>query len=222
MNPLVSFQFAKNEFGEKTFKPLVNLHVTPNENIINKVGNLFKAKKYGGYGLHQNQHYHTHTHAHYPAQTIHPAIYHPHHYENVPYFESSPHFNPVHNHYIPSGYEFDAPSGYYRESSTNYLDSDVVIGSLYEFDPNTNTYYSRSANASIVAQTYANNYANYKQNQEFSYTKSNIDNKKQDTQSVSFPNNRRKRSVDTANAIGIDNKSIASRLKKIEKVIKMV
>lgn len=95
VNPLVSFQFAKNDYGEKVFKPLVNLHVTPNENIINKVGALFKAKKqglyggqggYGGYGQSAayagsyNQHYHTHTHI--PAP---PSVYHPHHFEGSQY-----------------------------------------------------------------------------------------------------------------------------------------
>lgn len=108
VNPLVSFQFAKNEYGEKTFKPLVNLHVTPNENIINKVGALFKAKKQGfgfgggggggggGYGYGggspYNQHYHTHTHFDNTA----PGPYHhhaPHHFESGP-----PHFNgPIHH-----------------------------------------------------------------------------------------------------------------------------
>lgn len=107
VNPLVSFQFAKNEYGEKTFKPLVNLHVTPNENIINKVGALFKAKKYGfggyggggGAGPSYNQHYHSHTHIDTPSG----PIYRPHHYESGPpslaHFEGPPH----HHHFPPSG-----------------------------------------------------------------------------------------------------------------------
>lgn len=108
VNPLVSFQFAKNEYGEKTFKPLVNLHVTPNENIINKVGALLKAKKYGfggygggggggvgGAGLY-NQHYHSHTHYDTPSG----PIYRPHHYQSGP---PSPHFEgPPQYHHFPS------------------------------------------------------------------------------------------------------------------------
>lgn len=95
VNPLVSFQFAKNEYGEKLFKPLVNLHVTPNENIIQKVGNLFKAKKYGyGHGSPQgpyNQHYHTHTH--FPGA---PPAYHPQHYEGGHYGGGGEYFESGH------------------------------------------------------------------------------------------------------------------------------
>lgn len=78
VNPLVSFQVAKNELGEKLFKPLVNLHVTPNANIIQKVGDLIKSKKFGFGNSNPtvNQHYHTHTH--YPNP---PEVYHPHHHE---------------------------------------------------------------------------------------------------------------------------------------------
>lgn len=101
VNPLVSFQFAKNEYGEKLFKPLVNLHVTPNENIINKVGNLFKQKKYGHQGSPglNNQHYHTHTH--FPAS---PPVYHPNHYETGHYGGSEYYGSgPASGHYGLSG-----------------------------------------------------------------------------------------------------------------------
>lgn len=181
---MVSFQFAKNEYGEKTFKPLVNLHVTPNENIINKVGALFKQKKFGGSGdiggAPYNQHYHTHTH--YPG----PSYHHPHHYETIPphfdgsphHFESGPNFeHPPHHFstgpggYYPSGYandyEFSSP-GYYHDSyhSTNNIDSSLAITgpSSYEsFEPNA--HYSRSANVSTIGQaTYADNYVNYNHN----------------------------------------------------------
>lgn len=189
VNPLVSFQFAKNEYGEKTFKPLVNLHVTPNENIINKVGALFKQKKFGGFGgggTSLNQHYHTHTH--FPAPSYHPHHYEsgplhfegpPHHFEGPPHhFESGPHFeHPPHHYtsgpgeYYPSGYANDygfSSPGYYPDSyhSTNNIDSSLATTGPtgYEsFEPNT--YYSRSANGSAVGSgTYADNYANYNQN----------------------------------------------------------
>lgn len=131
---MVSFQFAKNEYGEKTFKPLVNLHVTPNENIINKVGALFKAKKYGfggggyGGGPGYNQHYHTHTHFDTSSGPYHHHP--PHHFESgppplpqfngpihhgppshfgppissPPYFQNGPSFGPAPIDYYPSGY----------------------------------------------------------------------------------------------------------------------
>lgn len=185
VNPLVSFQFAKNEYGEKTFKPLVNLHVTPNENIINKVGALFKQKQFGGFGGNggapsYNQHYHTHTH--YPG----PSYHHPHQYETIPphfdgpphHFESVPHFeHPPHHFstgpgdYYPSGYANDygfSSPGYYPDSyhSTNNIESSLATTGPSSYDSfESNAYYSRSANASAVGQaTYADNYVNYNQN----------------------------------------------------------
>lgn len=101
VNPLVSFQVAKNELGEKLFKPLVNLHVTPNANIIQKVGDLWKAKKFGFGGQPTvNQHYHTHTH--YPNP---PEIYHPHHH----YEEHPPH----HDHGYEHGPQYATGPGSY-------------------------------------------------------------------------------------------------------------
>lgn len=58
VNPLVSLQVSKTDYGEKVVKPLVNLHVTPNANIIQKVGDLFKKKPTEVH----NTHYHHHDH----------------------------------------------------------------------------------------------------------------------------------------------------------------
>ncbi|XP_053955497.1 uncharacterized protein LOC128861402 isoform X1 [Anastrepha ludens] len=58
VNPLVSVQVSKTEFGDKVVKPLVNLHVTPNANIFQKVGELFKSKP----EYTHNTHYHHHDH----------------------------------------------------------------------------------------------------------------------------------------------------------------
>lgn len=238
VNPLLSFQFAKNEYGEKIFKPLVNLHVTPNENIITKVGNLFKAKKqglfggggggygggYGGseYGAH-NQHYHTHTH-------YTPSQYEPHYqqqYGGPSYYENGPsHYSS----YPTTGYGGEYYDGGYggvgfRDSAGNYADGSVT-GPSYDYDQSG--YYSRSVNGSRVAatpQNYANNYANYNQNGgtgTFANTNgATIAN--QGSQSVSFPSNRRKRSVDaTTDAFDTDNESIAPRSQTIEKVMHML
>lgn len=174
VNPLVSFQFAKNEYGEKLFKPLVNLHVTPNEHLITKVGNLFKAKKYGhgyGYGGAQgpyNQHYHTHTHFPVP-----PPVYHPHQYESGHYgggeFYSSGHassqygFNNGYNNGLgasPYGltgagnYGFSGP-GEYQAGAFSPTGAGSVPDPYYqsptgpsEFD--YNGFYSRSLNGSQV------------------------------------------------------------------------
>lgn len=121
VNPLVSFQVAKNEHGEKLFKPLVNLHVTPNENLISKVGSLFAAKKYGVQQALYNQHYHTHTH--YPNP---PEIYHPHHhqpphsYGGHEFYPSGPSYGPSNfgGHGGGGGYGFPGYQGIYRDSSS--------------------------------------------------------------------------------------------------------
>lgn len=244
VNPLVSFQFAKDEYGQKTFKPLVNLHVTPNENLINKVGNLFKAKKYGygnGGQSSYNQHYHTHTH--YPGTL---SNYHmPHHYEGPPHhYEGPTHFQGPHHYehgpqygshygpteYYPTGqfgsneYGFSGPGGIYRDGSTNHVDSGITAPA-YDFDPNTNTYFSRSANGSTVDRTYANHFANYKQNNVQNVALANKNLAQGNGQSVSFPSSRRKRSADnldiTSNIETETNyKSIRPKVKYIEKVKK--
>ncbi|KAI9586960.1 hypothetical protein GQX74_002807 [Glossina fuscipes] len=58
VNPLVSIQVQKTDYGEKVVKPLINLHVTPNLNILKKVSGLFKPKPQ----FIHNTHYHQHDH----------------------------------------------------------------------------------------------------------------------------------------------------------------
>lgn len=77
---------TKNELGEKLVKPLVNLHVTPNEGIIGKIGNLFLAKKGS---LHK--HYHHHLHRYPPAPIYHGDHDHHHHSEGPPFLSHPPH-----------------------------------------------------------------------------------------------------------------------------------
>lgn len=79
VNPLVSLQVQKTEYGEKLVKPLVNLHVTPNEHLIHHVGKIFQHKKQEFLNKHQHYHHHTHypsyaPHAPYPSQ---PEVYYP-------------------------------------------------------------------------------------------------------------------------------------------------
>lgn len=190
VNPLVSFQLSKNEYGEKLFKPLVNLHVTPNEHLIHKVGDLFKAKKFGVQQALYNQHYHTHTHYPVPPEVYHPH-HHPHHFEGPEYYPSGPNFGPTNfgqTNFGPSGgYGFSGypQQGIYRDSTgydagsnqngyegyntasdaynNNYNDNN------YNGNDYNNNYYSRSANVSIEAQPElpAFNYQNvYPQNQQ--------------------------------------------------------
>ncbi|XP_044009873.1 uncharacterized protein LOC122853451 isoform X2 [Aphidius gifuensis] len=56
VNPLLALQVGKDDYGEKVVKPFVNLHVTPNQGLVNKLGNFLAHKKNelllggGGYG----------------------------------------------------------------------------------------------------------------------------------------------------------------------------
>lgn len=51
-------QVTKDDYGEKVIKPFVNLHVTPNDYLLHKAGDLLSYKK----GLVFNNHFHHHTH----------------------------------------------------------------------------------------------------------------------------------------------------------------
>lgn len=67
MNPLLSLQVSKDEYGDKVVKPWVNLHVTPNHQLVDKVGYLFhklKAPHYSDYP--PPSYYHQHNHFHSP------------------------------------------------------------------------------------------------------------------------------------------------------------
>ncbi|XP_031348096.1 uncharacterized protein LOC116174331 isoform X1 [Photinus pyralis] len=45
VNPLLSIQVSKDDYGEKVVKPFVNLHVTPNDFVVHKLDHLFSLKK---------------------------------------------------------------------------------------------------------------------------------------------------------------------------------
>lgn len=60
VNPLLAVQFTKDEYGEKVVKPFVNFHVTPNRNIVQKLGHLLSHKKqtlFESYGPSYAPHY---------------------------------------------------------------------------------------------------------------------------------------------------------------------
>lgn len=209
VNPLVSFQVTKDEYGEKVLKPLVNVHVTPNENILHKVGHFFHNKKHGIKQALHSQHYHHHTH--YPVP---PEIYHPHHYhDSGPYYDSPPpNYHPGPSYYGPSGggYGFSSGPSYFRDSGP-------------DLDYNPFLFDGRSANGSANQQQLKlaqYNYQNvYPQNQnnfqapdtrEFRAGYANEYNYQTPThpipaqapgnargsKNVAFPTSRRKRSVE--------------------------
>lgn len=127
VNPLFSLQVTKSEHGEKLVKPFVNLHVTPNEGIIGKIGSLFAHKK-GALHNHYHKHLHRYPPPHHPYEPHHfegPILSHPppHHFEGPigpPHFEGPigpPHFDGGHHfdghpHHLfdgPPHHHFDGP-----------------------------------------------------------------------------------------------------------------
>lgn len=91
VNPLVSLQVSKTDYGEKVVKPLVNLHVTPNANIIQKVGDLFKRKPTEVHTTHYHHHdhfggyehdHHEYHHDHHDYHDYHDYPLAPHAYES--------------------------------------------------------------------------------------------------------------------------------------------
>lgn len=199
VDPLVSVQVTKNDYGEKVVKPLVNLHVTPNSNLIHTLGSLFSYKKgllfnkFGphdyGYGGHPIQHAHYHYGPYRPRP---PPI---HHYNPPPFLSRPPH------HYGPGPYE-----GVYR-------DADIIDDEGPEYEPhhhedyddfNLNThggdYYGRSINQNnrqaqtqSQPQPQSNAYA-----QAYSYDKTippQAPGQAQGGRNVKFPTSRRRREV---------------------------
>ncbi|XP_014281062.2 uncharacterized protein [Halyomorpha halys] len=59
VNPLLSLQVTKDDYGDKVVKPLVNLHVTPNKGFVHKIGSIFHQFKPPYY---QSYHHHQHVH----------------------------------------------------------------------------------------------------------------------------------------------------------------
>lgn len=91
VNPLLSVQVTKDEFGEKVVRPLVNLHVTPNHGLVHKIGGLI------------HKHKHLHHHVYEKPHIIHEKPYYPHkppHYSK-PYASSYGHYDGPD---YPSGY----------------------------------------------------------------------------------------------------------------------
>lgn len=116
VNPLFSLQVTKNEIGEKLVKPFVNLHVTPNEGIVGKIGSLFLAKKGA---LHKHYHHHLHRYPpnYFPGEHEYPPHHFegpPHHFEGPPHhFEGPPHHfqGPPSNFPPPPNHHYGPPHG---------------------------------------------------------------------------------------------------------------
>ena len=116
VNPLLSVQVTKDEFGDKIVKPLVNLHVTPNPGLVHKFGSLIHGlhhKPYYPGHYPPNNHYHYHNHA-----------FKPHHQPYYPYKKPSyyyDHYKPSYG-YAPDYYGYRTNSDYAESASTPYSD----------------------------------------------------------------------------------------------------
>ncbi|CAH0384242.1 unnamed protein product [Bemisia tabaci] len=159
VNPLLSLQVTKDEYGEKIVKPLVNLHVTPNQGLVDKFGYLvhkFKHHPYGygpGYGpglYHHHNHYHTFRPPSYGPGYYRPPRPHYSSYGPPPYYPitSPSHHSPEYTHYAPEYNSYrdidDTPEDTYGGST--YGGGSYGGEELNEYDD-----YYRNNNVSVAA-----------------------------------------------------------------------
>nr|CAD7449297.1 unnamed protein product [Timema bartmani] len=154
VNPLVSVQVSKDDYGEKVVKPFVNLHVTPNKGFVHKLEGIFHGHHGGHYGpppYYKHDHHHHHLH----------SVHHPH----EPHYPSPPpsHYNPYKPHYKPSYYPpnyygYRSNEDYYGSSSdvtdnSPYISDEEDLQEQQDYDDSSPYYdsYSRTANSSIPA-----------------------------------------------------------------------
>ncbi|XP_074029638.1 uncharacterized protein isoform X1 [Leptinotarsa decemlineata] len=87
VNPLISLQVTKDDYGNKEIKPFINIHVTPNNYLVHKFEDLLSYKKSVIFNKHK--HYHLHK---FPQHHRHESneiyIDHPYDIEHSPQFVS--------------------------------------------------------------------------------------------------------------------------------------
>ncbi|XP_061378348.1 uncharacterized protein LOC116772712 isoform X2 [Danaus plexippus] len=193
VNPLLAVQVTKNDYGEKVVKPFVNLHVTPNEHVVNKLGHIFHEKKQ--YLLNKHEHYHhynPHPYQPYPHRPYvpHPVGYSDHYGLHRPHSYSAhfPHYDAGHYRVNP----YNAPSDnddYYDDDDDNSYNA--AIG-----------YNDQNFNFAKSAQTKESNGQNDNYANRYSYSRSltipSQSGANQKSQTVRFPTNRRKREASLA------------------------
>lgn len=121
VNPLVSIQVTKDDYGEKVVKPFVNLHVTPNNYLVHKLEDILSYKKHLVFNKHKHFHYHKPSHYHHGPHYhhSHPEIYkeHPEHpypsdiYPSYHPAEYESHHGPPGPSFHPGHYESHGPPG---------------------------------------------------------------------------------------------------------------
>ncbi|XP_069359267.1 uncharacterized protein [Maniola hyperantus] len=205
VNPLLAVQVTKNDYGEKIVKPFVNLHVTPNEHVINKLGHLFHEKK--EYLLNKHEHFH-HYKPYYYDQHFHKPIHPPFSYPaHPPHYIHKPIYSPHYSHYEHGHYRenpqntFETPSG-----NDDYYDDDDNDNNNYDGSVVDNPYlggygFERSANTSTNNRdvNYANRYAYSR-----SLTVPSNPGANRGGQAIRFPEKRRRREI-SLEASGIEH-----------------
>lgn len=149
VNPLLSVQFSKDDYGNKVIKPFVNLHFTPNSYLVHKFEDLVSYKK--GIILNKHKHYHVHKEHPYlgyegpyrehPSEFHHPEIIHePPHYHHEPPHYPEPY--PHHYHHSPEIYDQPPPSHFHHQDffpspppeAGGYFDDPLNYGGGYHHD----------------------------------------------------------------------------------------
>ncbi|XP_014248389.1 uncharacterized protein LOC106666034 isoform X1 [Cimex lectularius] len=142
VNPLLSVQVTKDEYGDKVVKPLVNLHVTPNHGLVNKIGNLLHHVKSPNYGPPYMYHHHQHVHKIPPFKPYRP-------YPAPYYSHYTPHYSPQYSSYPPS-HSSSYPS--YSSSYPSSFRPSPFRDEPEYIDDDEDDYY-RNAQSNITAQT---------------------------------------------------------------------
>lgn len=157
VNPLLSLQVTKDDYGDKVVKPLVNLHVTPNKGLVHKLGSIIHNFKAPYHPYHPYQSYHHHQHIHkVPPQYYPYKPYVSHKPWSPSYFSHPPHhsYGPPSHSYAPHYYY--KPEPYKNEYIEPEYDSyDSKYGNEYpSYEPydSYNDYY-RNARTNTTAQS---------------------------------------------------------------------
>lgn len=196
VNPLLSVQVQKNDYGEKVVKPLVNLHITPNANLLQNIGNLFKPTTPPTPQSLNPDIFHYHQHNHYqhnrPQQK---PLEHPHLIEN---------YAPNAGYGYPSKPVFEYQHGFYTPGTAaiNYHSS----YNSYSYNNNYENLYGRSSNANNTKLIFA----------DMEETKVNLPDPLDDH--VKFPHDRKKRDTEDDENTFVERDSVLNKTIKPEQV----
>lgn len=135
VNPLVSVQVTKDDYGEKVVKPFVNLHVTPNNYLVHKLEDILSYKKHVVFNKHKHFHYHKPHYYHHGPHYYHhdhPEIYKEHPYPSEIYHgPPGPPEIPDYESYGPPGppeyegphvFKPHGPPSHHISSEVNYFE----------------------------------------------------------------------------------------------------